>query len=48
MPTIRLIIASICHPNVHTVFKTFPRATHNEQAWSARLWEPLVFLFGHR
>jgi enterochelin esterase-like enzyme len=34
--------------SVHSVFKTFPGATHNEQAWSARLWEPLVFLFGTR
>ncbi len=23
-----------------------PAATHNEQAWSARLWRPLEFLFG--
>jgi len=28
------------------VFKIFPGATHNEQAWAGRIWEPLVFLFG--
>lgn len=31
---------------VQSVFKLFPGATHNEEAWARRLWEPLVFLFG--
>jgi hypothetical protein len=30
---------------VKSVFRLFPGATHNEEAWARRLWEPLVFLF---
>jgi enterochelin esterase-like enzyme len=34
------------HPEIETMYKFFPGATHNEFAWSKRLWIPLTFLFG--